>query len=358
MPTFCIDPLTDHRWAALVEEDPRASVFHTPEWLGALQKTYGYAPFVVTASGPAEPRLSSGLVLCRVDSWLTGKRVVSLPFSDHCDPLTRVPQDVEKLLNSLGEGQAEAGTGYLEVRPTTRIPCLSENPWTEAGRYKLHWLDLRPSLDAVFRRFHKSCIQRKIRKAECANLEYDAGFSPGLLSEFYRLHVSTRRRHGAPPQPAAWFRNLADLFGNRLTIHMARRSGRPVASILTIQHRDTLTYKYGCSDKKVSHLGATPFLFWQAILKAKKGGLTKFDLGRSDISNPGLIRFKIRLGAESEELTYHRMGERLSTRKRSTIGLARILFKRMPEVLLPAVGKLIYKHLGLCIRPDSPAVLV
>jgi hypothetical protein len=27
------------------------------------------------------------LVFCRVRSWLTGRRSISLPFSDHCEPL-------------------------------------------------------------------------------------------------------------------------------------------------------------------------------------------------------------------------------------------------------------------------------
>ena len=32
-----IDPTLDPRWAALVNSDPRASVFHSPNWLRALQ---------------------------------------------------------------------------------------------------------------------------------------------------------------------------------------------------------------------------------------------------------------------------------------------------------------------------------
>jgi len=81
-----VKPLEDPRWITLSLEHPRASVFHSVEWLKALQKTYGYEPLAYTSTPPGAP-LSNAVVFCRVSSWLTGQRLVSLPFSDHCEPL-------------------------------------------------------------------------------------------------------------------------------------------------------------------------------------------------------------------------------------------------------------------------------
>ena len=78
------DPIGDPRWSELLDRHPAASVFHSPGWLNALRQTYGYEPFVVTTS--TGPTLENGLVVCRVKGW-TSRRLVSLPFSDHCDPL-------------------------------------------------------------------------------------------------------------------------------------------------------------------------------------------------------------------------------------------------------------------------------
>jgi hypothetical protein len=39
---YKVDPLSDSRWADLVEEHPRASLFHSPNWLRALRAVYGY----------------------------------------------------------------------------------------------------------------------------------------------------------------------------------------------------------------------------------------------------------------------------------------------------------------------------
>src|SRR5712675_1991670 len=72
-----IDPLKDPRWAALVNSNPRASVFHTPQWLEALKRTYDYVPLALTTSPDLGP-LANGVAFCRVDSWLTGSRLVSV----------------------------------------------------------------------------------------------------------------------------------------------------------------------------------------------------------------------------------------------------------------------------------------
>ncbi|MEK7349845.1 MAG: hypothetical protein AAB177_03170, partial [Nitrospirota bacterium] len=76
---YTIDPLRDDRWAELTARHPRSSVFHTSGWLRALQTTYGYEPVAFTTSPPSR-ELKNALLFCVVRSWLTGDRLVSLPF--------------------------------------------------------------------------------------------------------------------------------------------------------------------------------------------------------------------------------------------------------------------------------------
>ncbi len=81
-----LDPLRDHRWPSFLQRHPQASVFHSVGWLEALHRTYGYEPVAFTTSPPTSD-LKRALLFCRIRSWLTGHRIVSLPFSDHCAPL-------------------------------------------------------------------------------------------------------------------------------------------------------------------------------------------------------------------------------------------------------------------------------
>src|SRR6266849_5551657 len=93
---YTLDPLQDPRWAEFVKSQLRASIFHTPGWLEAIRRTYGYQTVAYTTSPPTAS-LANGVVLCRVNSWLTGRRMVSLPFADHCEPLVERPEDREAI---------------------------------------------------------------------------------------------------------------------------------------------------------------------------------------------------------------------------------------------------------------------
>ena len=95
-----LNPLEDGRWDRFVQKHPRSSVFHTSAWLEALRRSYGYHPVVIATSAPGQ-ELEDGMVFCRVDSWLTGRRLVSLPFSDHCEPLVDDPATLQAMLASL-----------------------------------------------------------------------------------------------------------------------------------------------------------------------------------------------------------------------------------------------------------------
>ena len=346
MSTYQIDPRRDSRWTEFIARHPRASMFHTPAWLEALYRTYGYKPVVFTTAGP-NSELTNGIVLCKIQSFLTGRRMVSLPFSDHCEPLVDNHEVLQEVANGIEQELRGQGWKFLEMRPLE--PWLEPQPgFRRSESFVHHRLDTTKSLDALFHSFHKDCIQRKIRRASKEQLTYQCGNSAFLLKGFYRMFLGTRRRHQVPPQPFAWFRNLAAAFGDALQVRLALKEGRPIAGVLTIAFRKTLTYKYGCSNPAFNNLGGTPFLFWKAIEEATAAGMTELDLGRSDMDDPGLIEFKDRWGTTRTELTYWRYPASDSQRVRApwTTPLVKLAFERMPDWLLVTSGRLLYRHMG------------
>jgi len=222
-----INPLQDPRWGAFVEGHPRASVFHTIPWLDALRRTYGYKPIVYTASPPGA-ELQNGLVFCRVESWVTGQRLVSLPFSDHCEPLIDSAEETEAILCNLQAHRRSGDWKYVEIRPLDSSFCRSsaQEGFQPSKQYYFHTVDLRPQEDELFRQFHESSVQRRIRRAERAGLVYECGRSSALLNKFYELMLLTRRRHHIPPQPEKWFRNLVDCMGDALKIWVVSHENR------------------------------------------------------------------------------------------------------------------------------------
>jgi hypothetical protein len=339
-----LDPLRDKRCRELIKRHPASSVFHSTQWLSALHLAYDYEPVVYTTCEPSA-ELTSGIVFCEVKSWLTGRRLVSLPFSDHCSPLVESSVEFGDLLIPVRQSVDDGEWDYSEVRPICFEPGVSA-VYAKSDRYCWHTIDLQPSIDAIFRNLHNS-VQRKVRRAEREALAYEEGNSERLLGQFYKLLVATRRRQHLPPQPMKWFHSLMASFGANLKIRVALKSGVPIASILTLDYKNTVTYKYGCSDARLHPLGGVALLFWSTIQQAKAAGYETLDLGRSDRSNEGLTTFKEHWGGLRSGLSYWRYPNRPPSHQSSwKRGIAERIVQASPDRLLVAAGNLLYRHIG------------
>ena len=339
---FEIDPLIDPRWPELLQRHNHASVFHSPEWLQALRQTYGYSPAAVVTSGP-DGKLVTGLAFCRVHSWLTGRRLVSVPFSDHCTPLVDDEQQLGKLVLALGQNQ---DVGYIEIRAIGGFRACPAN-FTTTSTYCLHRLDLRDDLSVIYQRCHPNHVRRKVGRAVREGLIYEEGRSEILLRKFHHLAAITRRRQGLPPQPLSWFRNLVGIMGERAKIRLVSTGGQPAAGILTLQYKRTMVYKYGASDTQYHRLGPMQLLLWTAIEEAKNTGLFEFDFGRSDWDNSGLLVFKDRWGASRCPIVYVRSRRPHGVpRGGLSMALARPIVAITPTRLLSLAGALLYRHIG------------
>jgi Acetyltransferase (GNAT) domain len=349
MELYHIDPVHDPRWEEFIQRHPKASVFHTVGWLSALRKTYGYEPVVFTTSSPVE-ELRNGLLFCRINSWLTGRRLVSLPFSDHCEPLCDSPEELSFLIRYLQSALNHQDWKYLELRPINGNfgQQGNETGFLPVARYYLHKLDVRPDLDQVFQSLDKDSVRRRIQRAQRADLVERCGISDDLLKIFYDLFILTRSRHQLPPIPYAWFRNVIRYLGNAVEIRVAYAGQRAIAAILTLRFRDVLYYKYGCSDVRFNKFGAMPWLLWKAIAVAKSRGASEFDMGRTQEDNPGLLAFKNHWVREPQSLVYWNFPgvPTLDSVEGWKLKVAKRVFSYMPDKLLAVTGRLIYRHIG------------
>jgi Acetyltransferase (GNAT) domain len=342
-----IDPINDRRWESVIARHPYSSIFHTPGWLQALQRTYGYEPVVYTTSRPQE-ELTNGLVFCRVSSWITGRRLVSIPFSDHCDPLLEDGNSGADLFEELRKKLLEQRLRYIEIRPRRPgVAVLQDKSWSSES-YCFHSIDLAPGVSDIFANFHRRCVRQKIRRAEKEKLVYRDGCSFDMLKAFYHLLTTTRKKHCVPPQPFVWFLNLSECLGPAVRVRLALAGDVPIAGLVTIQFRDMMVAKYSGGDARHQDRGGTPWLFWKTIQYAKSQDLKEMDLGRSDWDSQGLIAFKDHLGGKRYSLNYWKNPRPASypsvfgTLKRP----AGWIFEHAPLPVLTVAGRLLYRHIG------------
>lgn len=346
MTIYSINPVTDARWRDFVEWHPCASVFHTPEWLEALARTYAYEPLAYTTSATGK-EIKGGQVFCGIDSWVTGKRLVSVPFSDHCALLWEGRNEFQEMANLIQEKVDRRQYNYVEIRPVMMTPP-GAGRFAASKSFYWHRVSLGGDLDAIFKRLHPSCAQRKIRRAERERLDYVEGRSELLIQQFYRLLTYSRRRYGLPPQPISWFRNLVATMGRKLKFRLAISDGNPIAGIMTLAHKRTMVYKYGCSDPHEHKRGGMAMLFWKTIQDAKNLGFDELDMGRSDCTDLGLVAFKEHWGADRQLLTYSRYPATATEKAGLSwkLKIARRLFGVVPAPTLATAGKFLYKHVG------------
>jgi hypothetical protein len=340
-PVEILDPLTDRAWHAEVAAHPHGSVFHTATWAEVLRRTYGhrltYARFAIDGATIAL------VPLAEVRSWLTGTRGVSLPFTDHCEPL--VFEKCAGLFPALCAFGASRGWRHVELRGDSILPADAKPSTCFAG----HELDLTPGPERVAANFTPA-VRRAIRKAESNKFEVETGSSLQLTRAYYRLHVATRRRQGAPPQSWSFFRRLQECMLERGAgfVALAKWGKQPIAGGVFLHTDKKAVYKYGAADRAFQELRPSNLVMATAIRKLAEQGIESLSFGRTSLLNEGLRRFKEGWGAVETAIQYYRYDLRRShwvTSADRASGLHNHFFRRMPLCVNRALGALLYPHL-------------
>jgi CelD/BcsL family acetyltransferase involved in cellulose biosynthesis len=332
----------DVRWRRFSAAAPGATAFHQPGWLAALTESYGYRPLVL-ALLDRDGELRAGLTLARVLRPLSGPTYVSLPFTDHCPPLARDGTSLRALAGAVADWHRAAGAPALEIR--SELPAAGGLLTAAVG--VRHLVPLGGAASDALRRVRRPAA-RHVKAAQRAGLSVRWGGSPADLDTFYRLQLLTRRRLGVPVQPrrfitAVW-RNLVEPGRGSIAV-VETSSGEPVAAGLFLAHGGALIFKYGASDSTRWRLKPNDLLYWSAIERASELGFRVLDLGKTELENHGLRRFKTGFGAEEEPLR-HTRGGRSAGAAGGDGHLGRALgavIKRSPPAVCLALGELLYR---------------
>ncbi len=339
-----LNPLDVTGWDALVSDFSDATPFHTTGWLRVLRETYGHTPFYLCRfSGK---HLAACLPLIEVRSPLTGKRGVSLPFTDHCPALVTDVDASPALWNAALAVGHRRGWKYVECRSSGIAPAGG----TASLEFYTHSLDLRPGPQALLAQLDSS-VRRALRKAESSGLKIELSSEPSALTEYYQLHCLTRRRHGIPPQPWGFFQNLGRhlIAAGQGLIVTARYDGRPVASAVFLHFGEHALYKFGASDSSAQQWRPNNLVLWEAIRYYAPREFRTLDFGRTSLANNGLRRFKCGFGAQERRLVYYSYdlaARRFAAGKDHSDTEHSLLFRRLPLPLLRLAGRLLYPHLA------------
>jgi len=292
-----IDPLTDPLWQKVAERH-RSDVFHSPGWIRTLTTTYGFdIRSLVVLDSAGDPR--SGMVYCRIEDMMD-PRIVSLPFSDFCDPLVETAEDWNCLVDQLLAEKCSITLHCLHNElpvPDTRLNLVKQAKW--------HSVNLQQELDAIWQNLHSSA-RRAIRKAEKTGIFVHIAQGKEDLRSFFEMHLKVRKyKYQLVAQPYAFFENIWDNFieQDQGALFLATHQGEIIGGVLFIEWQGKLYYKFNASNPDYVALRPNDLVVWEGIKYGQARQDTYLDFGRTDWDHEGLLRYKRKFSTEEKTIS-------------------------------------------------------
>ena len=339
-----LSPLEKPGWDNLVISHRDASFFHSASWAGVLHDTYGHAPqYFCTAS---DEGLSAVLPVMEVNSPLTGRRGVSLPFTDECQFLSDGSISAEEAFHEVLNFGRKRKWKSIEFRGIKNLSKAASPSLSFFG----HVLPLSDGEERMFSRL-ESRVRRGIRKAERSNVRVEISQTMESLRAFYSLHCKTRRRHGLPPQSFSFFRSI---FRHVLSkgmgfVVLGSYQEKPIAAAMFFHLGDKAIYKFGASETAFNRLCGNNLIMWEAIKWYSANGFALLHFGRGSIANEGLRQFKLSFGTEEYKIDYYKYNfrnEAFVTERDKVFGWFNGVFRLIPIPLSRILGIVLYRHLS------------
>lgn len=343
MQTEIQNPVNIQEWNEKLLPFHQANIFHTSMWARVLSNTYGYdSQYII---GKKKGQVVSLMPLMHIMSPITGKRGVSLPFTDVC-PILISEESHKKILWNQALEQAKANQwNYIETRSNQLL-----DPETPVStQFYEHKVMLNAEPEQLFQRM-KSSTRRNIRKAEQSKVTIQHEQSLDAMKLFYQLHSLTRKRHGMPIQPWEFFKNIYKyiLQTDHGFISIAYYQDKPIASSVYFYFGQNALYKFGASNLDYQSVRPNDLIQWNAIKHFQSTGFKSLSLGRTDWGHEGLRRYKLGLGTEESIIKYHKYD--IKKKQFNQVDLenenAGFHMKNAPIIVLKMIGQFAYKHVA------------
>jgi len=338
-----LSPL-DERWDSRLVKNNGHSFFHGRAWAKVLQQTYGYQPDYFAALAGED--MDALLPVMEVDSWLTGRRGVSLPFTDCCDPLAGDLPAFQQLFDQALKYGRSRRWKYLELRGGNHFLA----PALASQRFYGHEISLVGDEQQLFAAL-TSPVRRAIRKAKKQGVTVEILKDAKAVKQFYLLQCLTRRKHGLPPQPFRFFQNLQKyvLAEGRGIIVLARFGARTVAGSVFFHAARQAFYKFGASDQAMLELRGNDLVMWEGLRYYAARGFRTLHLGRTSLIHEGLRRFKLGWAARERSIEYFKYDLRTSafvSDRDAALGWYNRIFAALPLSMSRLLGAVLYRHIA------------
>jgi hypothetical protein len=313
--------------------------------MSVLADTYGYevSAYVRVDEG-GEP--TAGIPFSQVTD-IIGEDIITLPFSDYCDPLVGDPEQWEQLVEMLLAAHCP-----ITIRCLHNDILLTDERFAQVKKAKWHGIDLAREIDDIWSGFSGSA-RRAIKKAQNEGVTVQVAQDKGGMRAFYDMHLTVRKyKYGYLPQPYCFFENIWDRFIGRGNgaVMLALHAGKVIGGAVFLIWNGTLVYKFNASLPDYQESRPNDLIIWEGIKYGKACGCTAFDFGLSDWDQDGLLQFKRKFATEEKTISFlhHQPDGTTSHNKtalREVLGQITGLFtdESVPDSITERAGETLYR---------------
>ena len=304
--------INTEQWQDLIGKFPRASFFHTLEWLKVLK--VGFTHVAVRLYAILDEHERDKIIgLLPVEFARKGPfRLAGSPlpglFTPYQGPLLfEAPDTILKEVSRLAAEVSKAHYFAVSLPPDG----YSELP---GGEGPANWepkktllLDLTLGKEQLWKNF-KAETRNQVRQAEKRGVEiYEPTALDEWLEDYYAMHEAVYSRQKAkPPAKPTFYQALWDQLYEKgeLKVILARQKGKAIAGGIFPIHRDTIYFLDGASLRGYQKFRANNLIQWHIISSAASEGLRLYDMVGANI--PSIAHFKRGFGgAEVEHPYFH-----------------------------------------------------
>jgi len=326
---------------------------HTSTWKRVIEKSFRHirGKFLVLRQSEGGP-IVAGLPLYDVTSWLTGSRLVSVPYGTLCDPLVGCCDELASLLSYPIRLNEDPGYGKFRMGGILQADKMFfDERFLLTNTHKHHYLSLESEFREIVKTFKRTVRQSK-NIGDRAGLEVVVGEDEAGLKAFHELYSETRKRNHVPTQPYHYFFNLVTELNrvNAISLLLVRLGENMVGSGIVIKFNGRATLEFLASSSKALALRPNHALVWAAIEMAHREGLKIFDFGRTNPEDQGLMRFKRSWGTMEADLAVATLGNNCKSsiynRNSSVWKISEFMSEELPAPLYATFSKFVYRHTG------------
>ncbi|MEM6475479.1 MAG: FemAB family XrtA/PEP-CTERM system-associated protein [Pseudomonadota bacterium] len=274
----------------------RASLFHRPAWLLAVERGTGQK-----AGGLIAEQLgvvTGWLPLTHVRSLLLPPALVSSGFGVGGGICAENAKAAEALARAAERFATTNSFSSVELRGGPIPEGWSQWDDKHCGFERSLAEDDEAELLAIPRK-----ARAEVRKGLKFGLPVKVGRSDADLAAHYAVYSESVRNLGTPVFPKSLFAKMLAAFPDSSDILTVFKDGAPIASVLSFYHDGAVMPFWGGGTFAARAARANELMYYELMLHARKRGMKRFDFGRSKTGS-GPYSFKKNWGFEPVPLTY------------------------------------------------------